>query len=111
MKNVKLIAFVGMAAVLASACAHAAPTTNNMCPAGTKTAVLMQQSALADGFPIEQPPETGAMENTIQTWDISGGGNGQPFFWECAGTEKPVEIPTGRNSCSFDPATGVANCI
>ncbi|RYG59628.1 MAG: hypothetical protein EON60_09860 [Alphaproteobacteria bacterium] len=99
--------------VLTTACAHAAPA--NICPAGTKTAVLYQPPSGDNEFPLEFPPDTGAYgESTTQTWDISGVPDS--FKVDCYPNavgfsgKKTATVPAGSSSCAFDTAAGVFSC-
>ena len=96
------------------ACAHAQAATGNLCPAGTKTVGLIQDSSIPDA-PLEVLPYEGAFgETPVKKFDISGA-TGQ-FKVQCnpnpegfAG-QTTWPVPLGSKACTFDSAAGVFTC-
>lgn len=100
--------------VMASACAHNAFAATSLCPAGTKTVGLIQDSGVP-GIPVEFPPDSGAYgESSVQSWDISAvqgtvqvqcNPNAEGFAGQTV-----KNIPAGSKNCQFDTATGNFSC-
>jgi len=110
----RLPVFIALAALFATACAHAAPS-GNLCPTGTKAAVLLQENP-AGGYPFGGQPKTGAYgETPLQTWTLDPQATG--YYVECysekesaAGTTTKKDVPAGNTSCTFDTENGTFTC-
>ncbi len=110
----KITFSLALAALFATACAHADPS-GSLCPVGTKAGVLLQKDPNG-GFPLGGPPETGAYgEDHLQRWSLNPKETG--YYVECysevesaAGTTTTRDVPAGSTSCTFDTTAGTFIC-
>jgi hypothetical protein len=100
--------------VMAASCANSALAATSLCPTGTRTASLIQDSETPDA-PLEFPPDEGAYgETPVQKWDISAASG--DFKVQCNPNEVGFDgqtthlVPGKPKACQFDTRTGAFTC-